>query len=49
MIYYIVKILDDIPEDMTGVSATPTSQHLFDISEDATKLSQYDADLFHHF
>ena len=49
MIYYIVKILDDIPEDMKGGSATPAAHHLFKISEDATKLSQYDADLFHHF
>ena len=34
---------------MKGESATPAAHHLFDISEDATKLSQADADLFHHF
>ena len=49
MIKYIGKIIDDIPEDMKGESATPTSHHLFDIVEDATKLSQVDVDLFHHF
>ena len=34
---------------MKGELATPTAHHLFDIAEDATKLSQTDADLFHHF
>ena len=42
-------MLGDIPEDMKGESATPAAHHLFDIAEDATKLSQADADLFHHF
>ena len=42
-------MIDDIPEDMKGESATPDIHHLFDIAEDATKLYQTDADLFHHF
>ena len=33
---------------MKGKSATPES-HLFDITEDATKPSQTNADIFHHF
>ena len=49
MINYIGKMLDDIPEDMMGESGTPAAHHLFDIAEDATKLSQADAYLFHHF
>ena len=49
MIYYIGKMLGDIPEDMKGESATPAAHHIFDIAEDSTKLSQADADLFHHF
>ena len=49
MINYIVKMLDVILEDMKGESATPAAHHLFDIAEDATKLSQDDTDLFHHF
>ena len=49
MINYIGKILDNIPEDMKGESATPAAHHLFDIAEDATKLSQANADIFHHF
>ena len=49
MIEYIGKMLEYISEDMKGVLATPAAHHLFDIAEDATKLSQSDADLFHHF
>ena len=39
MIYYIGKMVDNITEDMKGESATPAAHHLFDIEEDATKLS----------
>ena len=49
MIDYVGKFLDDIPDDMKVESATPAAHHLFDIAEDATKLSQANADLFHHF
>ena len=49
MIGYIGKMLDVIPEDMKGESATPAAHHLFDIAEDATKLSQSDTYHFHHF
>ena len=49
MINYIGKMLDNIPEDMKGESSTPAAHQLFDIAEDIKKLSQADADLFHHF
>ena len=49
MIDYIGKMLDNIPEYTKGESATPAAHQLFDISEDATKLSQANADVFHHF
>ena len=39
IINYIGNMLDNIPEDMKGESATPASHHLFDIAEDTTKLS----------
>ena len=42
-------MLDDIPEYMKGESVTPAAHHLFNIAEDTTKLSQADAELFHHF
>ena len=49
MINYIGKILDNIPEDMKGESATHAAHHLFYIAEDTTKISQADADLFRYF
>ena len=49
MIDYIGKMIEGILEDMKGETATPTSHQLFDIAEDAKKLSQADADLFHQF
>ena len=49
MIDYIGKFIDNIPEDMNGESATPAAHYLFYIAEDPTKLSQAEADLFHHF
>ena len=49
MINYNGKMLDNIPEYMKGESATPAAYHLFDIAEDATKLSQSDTYIFHHF
>ena len=33
---------------MKGESATPVVHHLFEFSENATKLSQADADIFHN-
>ena len=42
-------MIDNIPEEMKGESATPAAHHLFDIAEDAMKLSQANADLLHHF
>ena len=49
MIDYIGNMLDDIPEVIKRGSATPDAHHLFKILEDTTKLSQTDADIFHHF
>ena len=34
---------------MKGESSTPATHQIFNIAEDATKLSQADADLFHYF
>ena len=34
---------------MKGESSTPAAHHLFEIAEDATKLPQAEADLFHNF
>ena len=42
-------MLDEIPEDIWGESETPSAHHLIFIAEDATKLSQTKAELFHNF
>ena len=42
-------MLNDNSEDMSGESATMVAYHLYHIAEDTNKLSQTDADLFHHF
>ena len=49
MIDYIGKTFDDIRKDVKGESATPDTHHLFDIAENATKLSQANANLLHNF
>ena len=49
MVDYIGNMLYDIPEYKKGESSTPASHHLFDIAEYTTKLSQTEADSFHHF
>ena len=49
MIDYIGKMLEYITKDMKRGSATSAEHHLFYIAEDATKISQADVDLFHHF
>ena len=49
VIDYIGKMLDGIPEDIKGESATTAAHNLFYIAEDATKRSQADADIFHQF
>jgi hypothetical protein len=37
---YIENLLDDAPEGMTGDAATPAVHHLFDVNEEAEKLSR---------
>ena len=42
------KIIEDFPEEITGVSATPAADHLFKVREDGKKLNKEQADMFHH-
>ena len=43
-----MSIIADFPEQITGVSATPAADHLFKVREDGKKLSEEQADAFHH-
>ena len=42
-------MLEGIPKYMKGGSDTPAAHHLFGVTEDVTKRSQADVNLFHHF
>jgi Reverse transcriptase (RNA-dependent DNA polymerase)/Zinc knuckle len=48
MFNYIDSMLDSLPSDMDGISATPAAAHLFDIKENGEKLDEETAALFHH-
>ncbi len=45
---YLRKVIKEFPEEVTGVCATPVSDHLFKVQEDGRKLSEELAEVFHH-
>jgi hypothetical protein len=45
---YIWELLEETPEDMAGVCATPAANHLFQVNNQPVLLSQERSDLFHH-
>jgi hypothetical protein len=45
---YIKKVIKELPEEITGVCATPASDYLFTVREDGTKLNEELAEAFHH-
>ena len=45
---YLRKVIKEFPEEITGVCATPASDHLFKVREDGGNLSEKLADAFHH-
>jgi hypothetical protein len=48
MCKYLLKMIEDFPEEIMGVSATPAADHLFKVREDGRKPSKEQADVFHH-
>jgi len=44
----IMKLLDEAPYDMYGITKTPAGLHLFNIDDGATKLSEEKVQHFHH-
>jgi hypothetical protein len=48
MYRYIRDALAELPTDMDGKRTTPAADHLFDVNEQAIKLGEEKADLFHH-
>jgi hypothetical protein len=45
---YLSKVIEDFPEEITGVSATQAADYLFKVREDGKKLDKEQADIFHH-
>jgi Reverse transcriptase (RNA-dependent DNA polymerase) len=48
MVDYVRNMLDKLPEDMKGESATPAANHLFQVDNAAEKLSSDKSIMFHH-
>jgi hypothetical protein len=48
MIDYIISMLKDLPADMDGEAATGAANHLFEVNENATKLDEKTALMFHN-
>jgi Reverse transcriptase (RNA-dependent DNA polymerase) len=48
MIPYIETMLEELPEDMDGVSSTPAGNHLFTVNKEGTKLGEEESIMFHH-
>jgi hypothetical protein len=48
MCKYLSKVIEDFPEEIMGVSTTPAADYLFKVREDAKKLNEEQADIFHH-
>jgi hypothetical protein len=42
------KVIEDFPEEITGVSATPAADYIFKVREVGEKLNKEQADIFHH-
>jgi hypothetical protein len=45
---FIDRLLEEVPGDMDGVSATPAANHLFQVNKGGVKLDDETAELFHH-
>lgn len=48
MIEYIKNMVDEAPIEFSGTAATPAANHLFDTYEEAPKLEERRAAIFHH-
>ena len=48
MVEYVKKIILDFPEQDISTAKTPAANHLFEVREDATKLSEDKAIIFHN-
>ncbi len=47
MCKYLSKMIEEFPEEIMGVSATPAADYLFKVRDDGKKLNKEQADIFH--
>jgi hypothetical protein len=45
---YVCDLLEEAPDKMGGMAATPTADHLFTVSKDPIYLDDAESELFHH-
>ncbi len=45
---FLKKVMEEFPEEITGVCATPANDYLFKVCENGTKLNEELAEAFHH-
>lgn len=45
---YLDKVISEFPEEITGISATPAADYLFQVRDDGRKLNDEQAEAFHH-
>jgi hypothetical protein len=48
MLDYVEGMLETATDDMDGEAATPAGEHLFTVNVDAEKISEEDAQIYHH-
>ena len=48
MIDYMKNMQEGLPDDMSGESVTPASNHFFTVNPDAEQLNTAEAKLYHH-
>ena len=46
---YLQNLLEDLPKQFDGDSTTPAAEHLFDVDDNSTKLSEEHAIFFSHY
>lgn len=49
MIDYIENMLNEVPGDISGESATPAGNHLFKVNIEPELLNEADSEMFHHY
>jgi len=48
MFDYILKLIDEMPDNMRGTAETTAANHLFMTSQECGKLPERTAQVFHH-